>query len=100
MTTSTALDTRVARHWIDGAWVDSDEHRHTTNPATGEVIGSYAMGGEKEALAAIAAAKRAFTQTDWRTDRALRARVLNRMADRFEARAGDLVESLGLEDGK
>jgi hypothetical protein len=24
--------------------VDSDEHRDSVNPATGEVIGSYAMG--------------------------------------------------------
>jgi betaine-aldehyde dehydrogenase len=34
----------VAMHWIDGKWVDSDEHRDSVNPATGEVIGSYAMG--------------------------------------------------------
>jgi plasmid stabilization system protein ParE len=31
-----------------------------SNPATGAVIGSYAMGGPKEAQAAIEAAKRAF----------------------------------------
>jgi betaine-aldehyde dehydrogenase len=92
--------TSVAMHWIDGRWVDSDEHRDSVNPATGEVIGSYAMGGPKEALAAIEAAKRAFADPVWRTDRALRARVLNRMADRFEERADDLVELLGLENGK
>ena len=39
----------VAMHWIDGKWADSDEHRDSVNPATGEVIGSYAMGGPKEA---------------------------------------------------
>jgi acyl-CoA reductase-like NAD-dependent aldehyde dehydrogenase len=38
---------------------DSDEHRDSVNPATGEVIGSYAMGGPGEAQAAIDAAKRA-----------------------------------------
>ena len=90
----------VAMHWIDGKWVDSDEHRDSVNPATGEVIGSYAMGGPKEAQAAIEAAKRAFADPAWRTDRLLRARVLNRMADRFEERADDLVELLGLENGK
>ena len=41
--------TSVAMHWIDGKWADSDEHRDSVNPATGEVIGSYAMGGPKEA---------------------------------------------------
>jgi betaine-aldehyde dehydrogenase len=70
------------------------------NPATGEVIGSYAMGSAKEAQAAIAAARRAFEAPRWRTDRALRARVLYRMAERFEQRATDLVEMLALENGK
>jgi betaine-aldehyde dehydrogenase len=92
--------TPVAKHWIDGGWDDSGEHRDSVNPATGEVIGSYAMAGSQEAQAAIEAAKRAFADTAWRTDRRLRARVLNRMADRFEQRADGLVELLGLENGK
>jgi betaine-aldehyde dehydrogenase len=92
--------TSVAMHWIDGRWVDSEEHRESINPATGEVIGTYAMGTPEEAEVAIAAAKRAFVETSWRSDRALRARVLNRMAERFEERTDDLVEILGLENGK
>ena len=56
----TTTQTLVARHWIGGEWADSAEHRESVNPATGEVIGSYAMGDPKEALAAIGAAKRAF----------------------------------------
>ena len=95
-----AMAESVAMHWIDGQWVDSDDHRDSVNPATGEVIGSFAMGGPKEAQAAIVAAKRAFTRTAWRGDRMLRARVLNRMADRFEDRIDDLVELLGMENGK
>jgi betaine-aldehyde dehydrogenase len=90
----------VAMHWIDGGWADSDEHRVSVNPATGEEIGSYAMGGPKDAHAAIEAARRAFIDPGWRTDRALRARVLNRMADRFDQRTDDLVSLLGLENGK
>jgi betaine-aldehyde dehydrogenase len=103
MTTTTetpAMGARLAMHWIDGAWVDSDEHRESVNPATGEAIGSYAMGSAKEAQQAIDAAKRAFATSTWRVDRQLRARVLNRMADRFEAQSEELVESLGLENGK
>jgi acyl-CoA reductase-like NAD-dependent aldehyde dehydrogenase len=87
-------------HWIDGAWVDSEEHRESVNPATGEIIGSYAMGGHDEAEQAIDAARRAFAGSAWRTDRLLRARVLNRMADRFEQHAEELVELLGRENGK
>jgi betaine-aldehyde dehydrogenase len=97
MSTKTA---QVAMHWIDGQRADSDEHRNSVNPATGELIGSYAMAGPKEAEAAIEAAGRAFADPVWRTNRLLRARVLNRMADRFEERADDLVELLGLENGK
>jgi betaine-aldehyde dehydrogenase len=93
-------ETSVAKHWIDGQRADSDEHRDSVNPATGEIIGSYAMAGPKEARAAIEAAKRAFADPAWRSNRLLRARVLNRMADRFEERADDLVEVLGLENGK
>jgi betaine-aldehyde dehydrogenase len=92
--------TSVAMHWIDGKWVDSQEHRDSINPATGEVIGTYAMGTPEEAELAIVAAKRSFVETNWRSDRALRARVLNRMAERFEERTDDLVEILGLENGK
>ena len=97
---STTAAGAAAMHWIDGQWVDSDEHRDSVNPATGEAIGSFAMGTPKEAQAAIEAAGRAFADTTWRTDRMLRARVLNRMADRFERRTDDLVDILGLENGK
>jgi acyl-CoA reductase-like NAD-dependent aldehyde dehydrogenase len=87
-------------HWIDGEWVDSQEHRDSINPATGETIGSCAMSTPPEAERAIQAAKRAFRETSWRSDRALRSRVVIRMAERFEERFDDLVEILGLENGK
>jgi betaine-aldehyde dehydrogenase len=96
----TTVATSVAMHWIDGRWADSEEHRPSVDPATGLEIGTYAMGGPKEAQAAIEAAKRAFAAPGWRTDRLMRARVLNSMADRFEKRTDDLVELLGLENGK
>src|SRR6516225_1060275 len=95
----TATD-KVAMNWIDGRWVDSEDHEESVNPATGEVIGTYAMGSAKDAQLAIDAAKRAFLATGWRTDRALRSRVLIRMAERFEQRGGELVDMLALENGK
>jgi betaine-aldehyde dehydrogenase len=90
----------VALHWIGGSWVDSVEHQNSVNPATGEIIGTYAMGTAAEAQRAIDAARRAFLESGWAEDRLLRARVLNRMADRFEKRASDLVDILSLENGK
>jgi betaine-aldehyde dehydrogenase len=91
---------KLARHWIDGAWVDSATHRESFNPATGEAIGSYADGGRAEAEQAVVAASRVFRETDWKHNHALRSRVLNEMADRFETRANDLAQLLALENGK
>lgn len=90
----------TALHWIGGQWLDSGEHRESINPATGEVIGSYARGGRKEAELAVNAALRAFRETDWKDNRSLRARVLNAMAARFEARAEHLAQLLATEIGK
>ena len=89
-----------ARHWIDGEWVEARKSTSSINPATGEMIGGYTEATEVEANRAIAAAVRAFKETDWRENRRLRAKVLNEMADRFEARTDDLVEILALENGK
>ena len=89
-----------AHHWIDGEWVNAQVQAQSINPATGEVIGSYTEAGEAEAKAAIAAALCAFRETDWPENRRLRSKVINEMADRFEARADDLVKILSLENGK
>ncbi|MCW5658748.1 MAG: aldehyde dehydrogenase family protein [Burkholderiaceae bacterium] len=98
--TATLAATRHACHWIDGQWRDSADRRHSFNPATGETIGSYAVGKEEDAAAAVAAAVRAFRDTNWRISRDLRTRVLHEMAQRFEARASELAEALAAENGK
>ena len=38
----------IAKHWIDGRR-DFPQHRGSVDPATGEVIGRYAVGGREEA---------------------------------------------------
>jgi betaine-aldehyde dehydrogenase len=90
----------VARHWIGGEWVDSKNTLNSFNPATGEIIGTYADAGESEALRAIEVALKAFHDTEWREDRRLRAKAINEMADRFEQHADDLIDVLSLENGK
>ena len=90
----------VARHWIDGAWRDSATHNDSIDPATSEVIGRYALAGADEAHDAIAAARKAFRTSPWKSDRALRSRALHEIADRFDASAPDLVRLVSLETGK
>jgi len=43
----------IAKHRNDGRWRDSPQHRDSVDPATGEVIGRYAVGGRGEARARI-----------------------------------------------
>jgi acyl-CoA reductase-like NAD-dependent aldehyde dehydrogenase len=90
----------IARHWIDGEWVESGTVSESVNPATGAVLGRWADGGEAEARAAIAAARRAFDTSPWSRDRTLRHRALNEMADRFDARAQELGTLVTKENGK
>lgn len=98
MTTSDSP--RLARHLINGEWVDAGQTFDSIDPATGQTIGTYTKAGAAEAQKAIAAAKNMFDTSDWRFNKQLRARVLNAMADAFEARADELVEILALENGK
>ena len=90
----------VAKHWIDGEWIGSDAVSHSINPATGEVLGRWADGGETEARAAVAAARRAFDASPWGRDRNLRNRALLEMADRFDAHAEELGVLVTKENGK
>lgn len=90
----------VALNWIDGEWIGSDTIVESINPATYEVIGTYADGNEDTAKAAIAAATRAMRESDWVHDRKLRARVLDKLADAFERNRDELIKILYTENGK
>jgi betaine-aldehyde dehydrogenase len=110
MTTRTARDPatgphpteigEIAKHWIDGEWIGSDAVSESINPATGEVLGRWADGGEAEARAAVEAARRAFDTSLWPRDRNLRNRALLEMADRFDVHAEELGELVTKENGK
>jgi betaine-aldehyde dehydrogenase len=90
----------IAKHWIDGEWTGSGAVLESINPATGAVLGQWADGGEAEARAAVAAARRAFETSPWSRDRSLRHRVLNELADRFDAHAEELGTLVTKENGK
>jgi betaine-aldehyde dehydrogenase len=91
---------KIALNWINNQWADNKNYKESFDPATGQVIGKYADGGKQEATAAIAAAKKAFKDSEWRSNRQLRYKVLNQLADQFELHHESLVEALMLETGK
>src|SRR6202161_790492 len=90
----------IAKHWIDGEGTGSGPVKESVTPATGAVLGQWADGGEAEARAAVAAARRAFEDSPWSRDRSLRHRVLTEMADRFDAHAEELGTLVTKENGK
>ena len=61
---------------IDGALVAGQRVFASTNPATGEVCGHAPDGTVDDAQAAVAAARRAFDEGSWATDRSQRIRCL------------------------
>jgi betaine-aldehyde dehydrogenase len=89
-----------ALNWVDGKWIDAKQRTKSFDPALGTEIGTYADASREDVAAAIDAADRAFRLTDWKDNRRLRAKVLNQIADRFEARRDDLIRILSLENGK
>lgn len=100
MNIDTSHKSNPALNWVGGEWLGSDTVRESINPATYEVIGTYAEGGVETAKAAIAAATRAMRESDWVHDRKLRARVLDKLADAFERNRDELIQILYTENGK
>src|SRR5260370_272542 len=90
----------TAEPWSDGEGLGYGPVGEPINPATGAVLGRWAAGGEAEARAALAAARRAFDTSPWSRDRSLRHQALSEMADRFDARAEVLGPLLTQENRK
>lgn len=77
-------------HWIDGRRVSSRSIFEDVSPIDEAVIADVARGGESEAQAAVAAARKAFAE--WgRTSFPERAQALHRIADGVEARIEELA---------
>lgn len=92
--------TNLAKNWINGEWVSSNNINDSINPATYEVIGQYADATLADAQSAIDAAKYAFHNTDWKDNRSLRSKVLHELADSFERHTDALIDILSTENGK
>ena len=85
---------------IDGKLVDGEAGTFKNiNPATEDVLGEVADASKADMHRAIDAARRAFDQTDWSTNRAFRKRCLEQLQTALEAEREDLREELILEAG-
>jgi len=89
------------RNFIDGELVGASSGAtfENANPATEEVIGVCADGTKEDADAAIAAARRAFDETDWATNAALRAKVIRQFHAALEEAKEELRAIVVAEAG-
>jgi aldehyde dehydrogenase (NAD+) len=90
----------ATKFYIDGAWVtpSSSERLDVINPATEEVVTQIALGSEKDAELAIAAAKKAFESWSQSTKQE-RLDLLNSIIAVYQKRMGDLAAAVTAEMG-
>src|SRR4051794_20685471 len=89
------------RMLIDGTLVEATSGRTFQNvdPTTEEVLGAVADASTEDMRRAIDAARRAFDESNWSTDRELRKRCLQQLQEALEAEQDELREELILEAG-
>jgi alpha-ketoglutaric semialdehyde dehydrogenase len=93
--------TKTFQNYIGGEWVDasSGETFESTNPATGEPIGTFPKSSVEDVDRAVEAAKDAYER--WRLVPApKRAEILFRVGQRFLDRKDELTELMVEEMGK
>ena len=89
------------RMLIDGKLVDADNGKtfNNINPATEEVLGQVADASAAEMGRAIGAARRAFDETDWSTNKELRKRCLQQLHEAIVAEKEEMREEIIAEVG-
>ena len=89
-----------SRMLIDGTLVEGGAGTFSNiNPATEEVLGEVADASKADIHRAIDAARRAFDETDWSTNRAFRQQCLRQLQSALEVEQESLREELILEVG-
>ena len=80
---------------IDGKLVDGEAGTFDVfNPATEQVIGSVSDASKGDMQRAIAAARRAFDETAWSTDRELRTACILQLQAALEDEQQEMLEEL------
>ena len=94
--TETVKVSPESRMLIDGELVEATTGQtfENVNPATEEVLGQVTDASPDDMRRAIAAARRAFDETTWSTDRAFRKRCLEQLQEALEAEQEELREQL------
>jgi aldehyde dehydrogenase (NAD+) len=89
------------RMLIDGRLVEAESGKTFENedPATEEVIGNAADASPQDAARAVAAARKAFDETSWSTDHALRKRSLEQLRAALEEAKEELRATIVAEAG-
>ncbi len=89
------------RNFIDGALVEGSTGNRfeNINPATGASIGTCADGTAADMETAIAAARRAFDETDWSTNAPLRAKCLRQIHEGLQRETEQLRAIVTAEAG-
>jgi aldehyde dehydrogenase (NAD+) len=85
-TPETTSQTGEARMLIGGKLVEARSGKtfENINPATEEILGVVSDAGHDDMDTAIAAARRAFDETDWATNKDLRKRSLRQLQAALE----------------
>jgi len=103
MATAPQIQVKPGKLFIGGKWVDAASGKTfpTINPATGETITAIAEGDERDAAAAVEAARKAFESGPWpemsASDRARLLWKLGDLVDKYNEELGTLET---LDNGK
>ncbi len=103
MSIETPTRTAHLDHFIDGQYSPSESGQcfETTNPATGEVLATVALGSAEDVDRAVKAARQAFDQGPWpRMSVRERCQILRRMGDLILERREELARAETLDTGK
>lgn len=91
------------RNFVDGAWREASTGAtfESRDPYSDELVATAQASSVDDVLDAVGAARRAFDEGDWRLlPGKARAAVLLELADRLEARTGELSRLVAREMGK
>ena len=89
------------RMLIDGKLVEAEGGNvfDNVNPTTEETLGQVANGSASDMASAVAAARNAFDNTSWATDKELRKRCLDQLQAALESEQEELRQELVAEVG-
>ena len=98
----TAAPVREVRNYVDGGWVQaSGATFESRDPATGDLVATARASTADDLSAAVAAARRAFDETDWPTTAGkARSAILYELARLLREESGALAELVAREMGK